>query len=283
MNRFFAKGALLALRTIWNIQARFAPLAAGKLALDFFRTPRRGRLRPTDEEFLSKAQREVLMSGEIPIQTYLWEGTGPCVLLAHGWESNTVRWTSIIHRLRKKHYRIVALDAPAHGASGSKRFDAVLYAKAIGVVSEKYRPDFILGHSAGGMAAVYYLADHAADWVKGLVIMASPVTLRIVFQGFQRIIGVNDRVMEALERRFEEKYQNATVDSFDLKLMAHKVKKLTAMMYADNDPVAPASEGRKLAAVWSGAQFHEFQGAGHSLKGQEVLKTLDRILEGWMD
>jgi pimeloyl-ACP methyl ester carboxylesterase len=283
MKRFFAKAARLALRTFLNVQARFAPLAAGKLALDFFRTPRRGRLRASDEEFLSKAQHEVLMCGEIPIQAYHWEGTGPSVLLAHGWESNTVRWTSVIHRFRKKHFRIIALDAPAHGASGSDRFDAVLYAKAIRVVSEKYQPDFILGHSVGGMAAVYYLAEHRADWVKGLLIMASPVTLRIVFQGFQRIMGVSDRVMEALERRFEEKYQNATVDSFDLKLMAHKVNQLTALMYADNDPIAPATEGRKLAATWTGAQFHEFQGAGHSLKGQEVLKTLDRILEGWMD
>jgi pimeloyl-ACP methyl ester carboxylesterase len=283
MKRFLTKSALLAFRTVLNTQARVSPQAAGKLALDFFRTPRRGRLRSSDEEFLSKSQREVLMCGEIPIQTYHWEGSGPCVLLAHGWESNTVRWTSVIHRLRKKKYRIVALDAPAHGASGSKRFDAVLYAKAMRVVSENYQPDFILGHSVGGMAAVYYLAEHTAAWVKGLVIMASPVTLRIIFQGFQKIIGVNDQVMEALEQMFEAKYDQAKVDSFDLKLMAHKVPQPTAMLYADNDPIAPASEGQKLASAWPGAQFYEFSGAGHSLKGQDVLKTLDRILEAWKD
>jgi hypothetical protein len=50
--------------------------------------------------------------------------------------------------------------------------------------------------------------------------------------------------MDRLEQIFEATYENATVNSFDLKLMAYKVKKFSAMMNAYNAPVAPASEGK---------------------------------------
>ena len=70
----------------------------------------------------------------------------------HGWESNSGRWKNIIQRLQQEQYNIVALDAPAHGASGSSSFNAILYSKFITVVSKNFKPNFFIGHSVGGMA-----------------------------------------------------------------------------------------------------------------------------------
>ena len=56
----------------------------------------------------------------------------------------------------KKADNIVALDAPAHGTSGSKIFNAVLYSKFIEVVCKEFKPSILMGHSVGGMAISYF-------------------------------------------------------------------------------------------------------------------------------
>jgi hypothetical protein len=67
-----------------NTIALFSPLMAGRMALDIFRTPRKGRLREQDKTFLAGAKWETLQAEGLDIQTYRWEGSGPTILLAHG-------------------------------------------------------------------------------------------------------------------------------------------------------------------------------------------------------
>ena len=66
--------------------------------------------------------------------TYYWEGNNKTILLAHGWESNSFRWKNLITELQRYGYSIVALDAPAHGDSGSKMFNAILYSEFINML-----------------------------------------------------------------------------------------------------------------------------------------------------
>ena len=47
-------------------------------------------------------------------------GEGPTVLLAHGFEGSPVQFGAVIDALVERGYAAVALDMPAHGASGRR-------------------------------------------------------------------------------------------------------------------------------------------------------------------
>ncbi len=121
-----------------NVIGLFSKKSAARLALYLFTTPRRGRLTEKQYDFLGTSFREELTVNSIPVMTYRWLGKGKTILLAHGWESNAARWQYLIEPLRKLDYNIIALDAPAHGKSGSKRFNAVLYADFIKAGFKKF-------------------------------------------------------------------------------------------------------------------------------------------------
>jgi pimeloyl-ACP methyl ester carboxylesterase len=271
------QSAIAALGYSINVQALFAPLAAGKRAVEVFRTPLSGRLREHHQTLLRKAQYELIETKEYRIPTYLWDHTGPTVLLAHGWQSNAARWRSLIDRLRKNQYRIVALDAPGHGASPDKYFDALLYSKHLQVVVEKFQPAFIIGHSAGGMAAMYYLAENRPTFVKGVAVMAAPGSLYSVLKGFQKVLKLSDQVMQQMERAFALLgYSN--LRDFDLAQFAARIDLPALLLYDHEDTIATVGDGREVAEHWQGSRFMAFAGHGHSMQHKEVYQALEQFL-----
>lgn len=141
-----------AINTISYVSKEFA---ANK-AMSLFATPRKGKINAAQSKFLQSAETLELEYNGLKIMTYQWAGNGKTVLLVHGWESNSARWKNLMTKLQKHDCNIIALDAPAHGNSGSKQFNALLYAEFINVVSKKFNPEIIIGHSVGGMASVFF-------------------------------------------------------------------------------------------------------------------------------
>ena len=90
-----------------------------------FTTPRAGKINEEQSDFLHTAYQEELKYENHRIMTYRWLGTKQTILLTHGWESNSARWKKLIIALKNKGFNVVALDAPAHGRSGSSVFNAI--------------------------------------------------------------------------------------------------------------------------------------------------------------
>ena len=89
-------------------------------------------------------------------ETYNWDGEKETVLLLHGWESNSFRWRNLIGHLKREGYRVLAFDAPAHGHSSGSLFNVIRYTECTQTIVSRYNPDYIIGHSVGGMTAVYH-------------------------------------------------------------------------------------------------------------------------------
>lgn len=276
MRQFLRKLVIGLLRFQINTIALFSLSWAGRKALEIFRTPRKGRLREQDHTFLAGATWETLQAEGLDIQTYLWEGTGPTVLLAHGWESNSARWRTFINLLRKKNYRIVALDAPGHGATSSNHFDARWYGQALKAVAEKHRPSFIMGHSAGGMALLYYLSAAHPDFVKGSVVIAAPCSLRQVLGNFNKVMQLSERAMRGMEIAINDQF-GLPVDSFNLFDFAEKANVPGLLLYDDCDEIAPFAEGQKLATIWEKSHFTGYNGLGHSMNNKAVAEETVRF------
>jgi 4,5:9,10-diseco-3-hydroxy-5,9,17-trioxoandrosta-1(10),2-diene-4-oate hydrolase len=100
-----------------------------------------------------------------PASVYHYDvGTGPTVLLLHGWNHHAEAWIRNVGPLSKAGYRVVVPDLPGFGRSGMPRIDYSLkgYARFVTRFLDELGIDraTIAGSSMGGAIALKTAADH---------------------------------------------------------------------------------------------------------------------------
>jgi pimeloyl-ACP methyl ester carboxylesterase len=266
---------LFLIRHSINFTALFAPLLAGKWALRLFATPRKGRLRDKDRVFLESAQRGTVTVSGLSVQYYLWErkrGTGPTVLLAHGWESNAARWRNILRLLRENGCSVLALDAPAHGDSGGKQFSAVLYADFIAALMRHIPAEVAVGHSAGGMTIAYFQKNHPG-FFKKMVLLGTPHSLKVILNQYAAFLGYAPRVSEAMDA-FIESYYGQPVSHFAVTDMAKSIQTPCLIIHDEDDKTAPITGAEQIHAAWKDSKMLRTKGLGHGLQGKVVYEAV---------
>lgn len=266
------------LRYLLNSLAIFSEARAGKTALKYFFTPRIGRLRPQDREFLASAEWGTVEAQGYKVQYYLWEHTGPTVLLAHGWESNSARWRRLIEQLRAHHFRVVCIDAPAHGESGSPQFSAVLYSQFIAALMQHLPADYAVGHSAGAMALGYYETHTPIYPLKKIVMLGAPSTLRAVLDLYTGFLKISKRAKRSVDKSILRKFGNP-VEYYAIEEMARKLTTPCLIIHDEQDDTAPVSGAVRIHQNWRNSQLLRTSGFGHSLQDDSVYQAIIAFLE----
>jgi len=135
------------------------------------------------------------------------EGSGPTVVLLHGFGSAAVHYGPLLRRLGPRVRRLVAVDMPAHGFSdpprggmNPERLLGGLFEALDSVISE---PVALFGNSMGGYAAVRYALENP-DSVRALV-LASPAGARTEPEVLEKIREIfqlhdHDKALEFVDR-----------------------------------------------------------------------------------
>ncbi len=262
------------LRLYLNTLALFQPEKAGALAFQIFCTPRQGRLREKDSAFLDTAdEQQDLYVNDLNVRCYHWRGPGPTVLLVHGWESNAARWQRLIRQLRAKGFDVVAVDGPGHGQSGSRQFNVPLYAQLLAAVVEHYQPQSLVGHSIGGFASIFLLHEGEAPSVRQLAILGTPAELVHILDGYQRLLGLSNRVMRGFERVFRRRFGRSFAD-FSGPAMVRSLEVEGLIVHDLNDPTVPYADALSYADHWPQARFVTTRSQGHRLNGDGVPEVV---------
>ena len=209
--------------------------------------------------------------------TYSWEGKGKTVLLAHGWESNTFRWYKLINKLRNENYHVVALDAPAHGESGSKQFNALLYAEFINEAAQRYRPHAIIGHSVGGMASVFFHNKYEFKELDKLVLLGAPSEFVNVFKNYTDLLGYNSRIRKHLTKMIVERFGD-TPESFSTAMHLNGIQTKGLVIHDKSDAIIPYDEALLINRSFKNAKLITTQGLGHSLHHDSVNMNIIEFL-----
>ncbi|OAV43312.1 hypothetical protein A3850_001840 [Lewinella sp. 4G2] len=260
------------LRRLLNGTARMTRRGAGRIGYYLLTTPRRLADDPGADEFIKDATCQVMHLRGTDIQTYHWEGDGPSILLLHGWESSTARWHELFPLLRDNGYNIYAVDAPAHGKSGGKKFTVFEYCQVLHEYFEHRggAQDIWIGHSGGGMAAIYYSSQPEFHHrPKEMVCMAVPGELENFIDKFCDVIGANDRVKYGIEQRFFSNLKARFAD-INFKEFVKSVRVPGLIIHDEEDDVAPIDGARKMHSNWVGSKLATTKGCGHSLYGEIV-------------
>ena len=261
-----------------NILSYVSPKKASQLAYAYFSEPREGKLdQATLPKILQEAKSETFQHEEQSFHTYTWQGNDTVILLIHGWESNASRWEKILPYLQKSGSTIIAIDGPAHGLSSGTEFSIPKYAEFIHIAIEKFKPQFVIGHSLGGKTCLYYQSVYQNEALQKMVILGSPSDFKIILNNYISLLSLNSKVTQSLEAHYLKNF-NINLDHFSGKFFASKIGTKGLIAHDIDDSVVLFEEGKKIAAAWKNAIFIETKGLGHSMHDDELYKKVYRFL-----
>ncbi|RDI12095.1 alpha/beta hydrolase [Flavobacterium sp. AG291] len=257
-----------------NILSYIYPKKASWLAYKFFSHPRDGRLiKEALPDVLKEADAEMITHNDFLFQIYTWKGNDTKVLLMHGWESNASRWELLIGHLQKSGTTIIAIDAPAHGLSSGSEFSMPRYAEFVNVAVQKFKPDYLVGHSLGGATALYFQSHYQNEYIKKLVTLGAPCDLNTLLKNYAGILSLNSNVFQLLEKHFFEHYKIKTHE-FSGSVFASKIKIEGLIAHDVHDTVVSFKEAEKIAKAWPDAKFVTTKGLGHSMHGDALYNSV---------
>lgn len=261
-----------------NLMSYAFPKKATQLAHTFFSEPRKGKLiKDKLPKVLQEAHSETIQCNEDTIQTYIWKGNETVILLIHGWESNSSRWKKMLPFLKKSGSTIIAIDGPAQGLSSGKEFTIIKFAEFINIVVKKYQPQYIIGHSMGGNASLYYQYKYQNRSIQKMVILGAPSDFKIIFNNFIGLLGLNKKISKALETQYTTLI-NHNFDQFTAQQFASKLDVKGLLAHDIDDTIVLFEEGKKIASTWKGVQFIQTSGLGHKLHDEDLYKKIARFL-----
>ncbi len=260
-----------------NILSFASPKLAAKKALNLFATPRKGGVLDVQKAFLSTSTQDTLYLDATPIMTYHWKGNGKTVLLAHGWESNAFRWHKLVKALQAGNYNIVALDAPAHGQSGSKQFNALLYAEFINIVVTRFQPEIIIGHSVGGMASIFFQKKYQFQKLRKLILLGAPSEFVNVFNNYTSLLGYNKHLKKQLNKLIIDRFGD-TPESFSSASYLEHITIQGLIIHDKKDKIIAYEEALLIDKSFKNAKLISTEGYGHSLHHDSINKHILEFL-----
>ena len=201
-------------------------------------------------------------------------GDGPVAACIHGWGGRAAQWAPAIDALVGRGWRVVACDAPGHGASDGA--DAALPAFRDGLLAAidafAVRPAALVGHSMGGLAtlaAAPLLAERDASHARTvrLVSIGAPAAVHRPFDRFVARHRPTAAQLAAMRARFAARW-GEPFDAFETEALAARcvaagaVPALTVLHAVDDDQV-PVAEAGYLASLWPGATLDLVESGGH--------------------
>lgn len=191
-------------RTALNTTALLSPRLAGLGAFAVFRRPLGGgKPRPGERESAESAQQGRLTVGGKSVATYQWgEGDRP-VLLVHGWASRATRFSAFVPALVERGHKVIAFDAPAHGASGGDTTTILEFRDIMRELQDQHGAfTAVVAHSFGALCSFFAVREGVKT--ESIVAIAGVSRFDHLVTGFRDQLGLASWVEQDLHRRVEE-------------------------------------------------------------------------------
>ncbi|MBI5456491.1 alpha/beta hydrolase [Candidatus Kaiserbacteria bacterium] len=234
------------------------------------------------------------------------QGSGPVVLMLHGWKDSLRTFDALIPYLAK--HRIVRLDLPGFGGSEMPRntWNIAAYVDFVRSFVEKMnlQVDTIVGHSFGGRIAIRGVGSRILKPKRMVLIAAAGLakrrTLRNQLLGAMAKIGRfvtmvppfslwRNQLRQALYESIGSDYftAGALKDTFvsvvaeNLSEFASKITVPTLIVWGKNDTTTPLEQAIRIKELVHGSTLRVVDTAGHFVHREmsgEVAKSIEEFL-----
>jgi len=205
--------------------------------------------------------------GEPPAGGAPGQPAPPAVYLVHGWGGWRWQLDAFAVPLVEAGFRVVAFDAPSHGASdpgpeGPGRSTILEFADALAAVVAAHGPAHaVIAHSLGATAAAYAVrAGLPVGRLAFVAPMADPLPYTRTFAGR---LGFGERVRTRLVDRIERRV-GLPLSAFDVPAMAEQVATPPLLLVHDRqDAETGWSDSAAIARSWPRSRLVTTGGLGH--------------------
>ncbi len=241
-----------------------------------FFSPSKYELKLADQAILDRGNnfRIPFEGGNLAVTTW---GSGPAVLLMHGWGGSRAQMTGFVDPLLAAGYRVVAFDQPAHGESDGMVTNLLEIAPSMDLI-KMHVGSFhgIIAHSFGTLITSYALVHRNFPPPARIVYFGSFNRLMDSLPRFQVLARLPDVVIDGLRAMIYENFGQDVLDSIANEILAPQIN-IPALMFHDvTDNVTPIEDSRAVAKVWKSAQLIETEGLGHrgALQSEAIHKQV---------
>lgn len=264
-------------RFILPLLERWAPDWLEARALSSFGRPRRPRT--PREPSVPGARKFTLEVGGHGLAAWEW-GTGPTVLLVHGWSGFSGQMQHFVNPLVAGGFHVVAVDLPAHGQSAGDWLTLPLLAETLSSLMFRLRPRAVIAHSFGASAMALAVKEGGYRPQK-LVLIAPPVEVGTFVRRAVAEAGLSQARAEGMIRRIE-KIVGRPIAQFDLRYVARSLDVPTALVHDAGDDEVPFGLLEEAVKVWPNCTLSVTQGYGHSgyLRSAEFCEATAAFIAG---
>jgi len=175
--------------------------------------------------------------------------------------------TAFAEHFRRRGFRNVLFDFPAHGRSTPERASLFDCAHAVRQVAEALGPiEYVLAHSLGGMAALL-AGGGGAPMPRGypfraFVLVAMPNHFSTVTRTFGEDEGLSPEAQRAYERRLETIAHRKIADFTGVNLLK-QTGRPALLLHSRDDPDIAFADAAAIAAASVRAELIPFDDLGH--------------------
>jgi pimeloyl-ACP methyl ester carboxylesterase len=253
------------------------PEVADELAADLFCRPMTGSL-PAEPAVrgLESHRFDVVVRGR-KLAAWDW-GSGPTVLLVHGWSGHAGQMSKFIRPLVESGHYVVAFDQPAHSRSEGKLATLPEMAEAVSAIGHRVGPvKAVIAHSLGATASALALSrDLRAERA---VLIAPAAEVPTFLAGFSSRLGLSKARARGLTQAMELRV--GSVENYDLRRLAAAVRAAVMVVHDPADREVPFAHGKAIADAANG-RLEPAPSLGHRrvLADAEIVRKVVGFVRG---
>ena len=252
-----------------------------RLAAFFFSKPFRYKRPKRELPIFSRAQRSTYLVQKLnkTVCCYHWIGKGPKIVLVHGWSSRATNFYEIIEKLILLDYNVYAFDAVAHGESKGIITNIPELIKTLEELIQEWGPvEAILGHSGGGFASAYVVAQNPR--IKKLILISPFNKVTDVFKKYFEMIQLGEKARLLMIGYFT-KLTGKKVQELSGELSAQAIRAKTLVIHDRNDKEVQVEDSIDIAKNLKNGQLILTEGLGHRriLRDEMVINKLVNFLK----
>ena len=203
-------------------------------------------------------------------------GSGPAVLLVHGWEGTHADLDAFVAPLLARGMSAVALDLPAHGESAGTTATLTECAETVAALGTRIAAlAGAIAHSAGCPSTA--IALERGLKAQRVALIATPERYDRYVRWFAGEAGVDGDALLATMRA-----RGLHAGSLVLPETAARLDVPALIVHSTDDRTCDVRGARAVAAAWRGSTFLEVDGLGHSriLRDPAVVERVVEFVTG---
>ena len=277
--------ALGYIRAKFKLLAAISKKKAAEKAFELFCTPQRRNLKQPPKIFEQAEKIQLKVEG-INVKGWRWQSENAGknarkALIIHGFESSAINFDRYVRPLLRKGYEVLAVDAPAHGRSGSKHINAPLYKKTILMVYRQFGPiQSFMAHSFGGLAVCLALEEisHTPDYRLVLIAPATETTTAI--ETFFRYLKLDPDIRAEFDKVIIKK-GGVSPAWYSIKRAMKHIRAKVLWIHDEEDEITPLGDALQVKEEnHHNIQFVITKGLGHRriYRDNKVTKQIVEFL-----